>query len=47
MNPFDVPSLILGHHSSILCNKQESDKKAFGFLYNCHLPYAKLKNRLL
>lgn len=46
MNPFDVPSVILVHHSSILCNKQESDKKAFGFLDNCHLPYAKLKNRL-
>lgn len=46
INPFDVSSLILVCHSSILCNKKERDKKAFGFLDNCHLPYAKLKNSL-
>lgn len=47
MNPTDRPQLILVHHYSILCNKQENNKNAFEFLDNGHLPLAKVKNILL
>lgn len=47
MNPFDGPPLILLHHYSILCNKQENDKKAFRFLDKGRLPWAKVKNMFL
>lgn len=47
MNPLDMPPLILVQHYSVLCNKKENGKKAFGFLDNGQLPYVKLKNMFL
>lgn len=38
VNPLDGSPLILVHHYSILFNKQENGKTAFGFLDNGHLP---------